>query len=67
MPKRVLVPNIVHDYDSIRATVIRARYCLESFLARGVPNLQLDRFLVYFDRSETKIDAYCAARKVNML
>ena len=47
--------GIVHHNDAIRTAVIGRCDGPEPFLSRGIPNLQLDRLIVNFDRPETKI------------
>ena len=54
----LLVRAIVHQDDSHRALVIRLRYCAETLLSSGVPDLELDSFFVDIDLFDLEIDTY---------
>jgi len=51
-----LVGDIVHDDNSVGAAVIRRCNGTESFLSGGIPDLELDRLSVQFDRSNLKVN-----------
>ena len=57
--KGLSIGHIVHYYDSLGATIIWSCESAESFLASGIPDLQLYDILLMLDRLELKIDANC--------
>ena len=59
----VHVGDVVHDDDAVRAAVVGARDRAEALLPGGVPDLQLDRLLVEFDRADLLLAKRARARR----
>eukprot|EP00658_Telonema_sp_P-2_P007114 TRINITY_DN12651_c0_g1_i2.p1 TRINITY_DN12651_c0_g1~~TRINITY_DN12651_c0_g1_i2.p1 ORF type:complete len:125 (-),score=8.68 TRINITY_DN12651_c0_g1_i2:128-502(-) len=54
---RVTIGHIVHDDDTVRATVITTGDGPEPLLSRGVPNLKLDGLIVELHSLDFKVNA----------
>ncbi len=52
----VTVGNVVHNDNAVSALVVTRSDCLESLLARCVPNLKLANLLVYIDCANLEVD-----------
>ena len=61
--KRLLAGHIVHEQYPHRAAVVSGRDCLESLLARRIPNLQLDPLAIQRDGADLEVDAVRARRR----
>lgn len=57
MRERVSPRDVVHQESTGSSSVVTAGDALETFLAGGVPNLQLDVLLVDLDSASPKLDA----------
>lgn len=55
--KASLIRDIVNQQNSHGATIICRRDSAEAFLARRVPNLQLNAFAVELDGADLEVDA----------
>ena len=51
------IGEVEDDDDAVSTLVIGVRNCAVPFLACRVPDLQLDRALVYLQRSEPEVDS----------
>ena len=52
----VLVRDIVHDNDAVRAAVVRRGDCAEALLSCRVPDLELDCLSLELERPDLEVD-----------
>lgn len=51
-----LIRAVIHDNYAVRTTIIRTSYCPKSLLSRSIPDLQLYRFSIEFDRPDLEVN-----------